>query len=50
MTVSNRVTLKENKMNFMNFINNAHYMGEGMLSIIIVMGVIILLTSLLKKL
>ena len=37
-------------MNFMNFLTNAHYMGEGMLSIFIVMGVIILITMLLKKL
>lgn len=37
-------------MNFMKFIENAHYMGEGMLSVLAVMGVIILITMLLKKL
>ena len=37
-------------MDFSRFIENAHYMGEGMLSIFAVMGVIILLTNLLKKL
>ena len=37
-------------MNLMNFITNAHYMGEGMLSIFAVMGVIILITVALKKL
>lgn len=36
-------------MNIMNFFTNAHYMLEGMLSIFIVMGVIILLTMLLRK-
>lgn len=38
-------------MNFqpMNFIKNLTYMGEGMLSIFIVIGAIILLTMLLNK-
>ncbi len=33
----------------MNFIKNAGYMGEGMLTIIIVMLVIIVVTALLNK-
>ena len=33
----------------MNFIKNATYMGEGMLTIIIVMLVIIAVTALLNK-
>lgn len=34
---------------FSNFIDNLHYMGKGMLGIIIVMGIIILVTVLLNK-
>ena len=33
----------------MNFIKNAGYMGEGMLTIIVVMGVIIIVTAILNK-
>lgn len=33
----------------MNFVKNATYMGEGMLTIIIVMLVIIVVTALLNK-
>lgn len=33
----------------MNFIYNLSYMGKGMLCIMIVMGVLIILTSLLNK-
>ena len=33
----------------MNFLNNAGYMGEGMLTIIVVMGVIIIVTAILNK-
>ena len=33
----------------MNFISNLSYMGKGMLCIMIVMGVLIILTSLLNK-
>lgn len=38
-------------MNFQpyNFVNNLVYMGEGMLGIFIVIGIIILLTMLLNK-
>jgi hypothetical protein len=38
-------------MNFqpMNFINSLGYMGQGMLSIFVVIGVIILITMLLNK-
>lgn len=36
-------------VNPMNFINNLHYMGKGMLSILIVIGIIILVTMLLNK-
>ncbi len=38
-------------MNFqpMNFIKNLSYMGEGMLGIFIVIGVIVLLTMILNK-
>ena len=36
--------------NPMNFVNNLYYMGVGMLSIFIVIGVIILATVLLNKL
>ncbi len=32
-----------------NFLKNAHYMGEGMLMIIIVMLVIIAVTAILNK-
>ena len=32
-----------------NFVDNLHYMGKGMLGILIVMGVIILVTVLLNK-
>ena len=35
--------------NPMNFVSNLYYMGVGMLTIIIVMGVIILATMLLNK-
>ena len=35
--------------NIMNFIANLKYMGIGMFAIIIVMGVIILATSILNK-
>ena len=35
--------------NLNNFLANAHYMGEGMLTIIIVMLVIIVVTALLNK-
>ncbi len=36
-------------INIMNFISNLYYMGVGMLAIIIVMGVIILATTILNK-
>lgn len=38
-------------MNFepMNFIKNLHYMGSGMLSILVVMGILILITLLLNR-
>lgn len=36
-------------MNPMEFLNNAHYMGEGMATIIIVMAVIIAVTAILNK-
>ncbi len=36
-------------MNYMEFVNNLHYMGSGMLCILIVMGVIIFVTALLNK-
>lgn len=36
-------------INPMNFIDNLYYMGIGMLSIFIVIGVIILITMLLNK-
>ena len=32
-----------------NFVENLHYMGKGMLGILIVMGAIILVTMLLNK-
>ena len=32
-----------------NFVENLHYMGKGMLGILIVMGVIIVVTVLLNK-
>lgn len=32
-----------------NFVDNLHYMGKGMLGIVIVMGAIILVTVLLNK-
>lgn len=35
-------------MDFNNFIENLPYMGKGMLGILIVMGVIILVTSMLN--
>ncbi len=37
-------------MNPLNFVSNLRYMGAGMLSIFIVIGVIILVTLLLNKL
>ena len=33
----------------MNFINNLHYMGKGMLGIMVVMGVVIGMVTLLNK-
>ena len=33
----------------MNFINNLHHMGKGMLGIIVVMGVVIVMVALLNK-
>ncbi len=38
-------------MNFepMNFIDNLYYMGSGMLSILVVIGILILITMLLNK-
>lgn len=36
-------------VNPMNFVKNLYYMGSGMLSILIVIGVIILVTMLLNK-
>ena len=33
----------------MNFINNLHYMGKGMLGIMVVMGVVIVMVTLLNK-
>lgn len=36
-------------INLMNFVDNLYYMGVGMLSIFIVIGVIIILTMLLNK-
>jgi len=38
-------------MNFnpMEFINNLHYMGKGMLGIFIVIGLIVILTMILNK-
>ena len=36
-------------VNFMNFINNIPYLVEGWLSIFVVMGIIIVLTTLLNK-
>ncbi len=32
-----------------NFVDNLHYMGKGMLGIVIVMGAIIVITVLLNK-
>ncbi len=37
------------QVNWMNFITNLRYMGVGMLSIFIVIGVIVLLTGVLNK-
>ncbi len=37
-------------MDFTKFADNLHYMGKGMLGILIVMGIIILVTVLLNKL
>ena len=37
-------------INPMAFVDNLYYMGEGMLSIMIVMGAIILITTALNKL
>ena len=37
------------QINWMNFITNLRYMGVGMLSIFIVIGVIVLLTGVLNK-
>jgi len=36
-------------INFSNFVNNLHYMGKGMLGILIVMGLIIITTVVLNK-
>lgn len=36
-------------INPMNFIHNLYYMGVGMLGIFVVMGVIILITTILNK-
>ena len=36
-------------INPMNFLNNMHYMGTGMLSIFLVIGVIILVTYIINK-
>ena len=36
-------------VNPQNFLNNMHYMGQGMLSIFIVIGVIIIVTYLVNK-
>ena len=36
-------------MDLNNFVKNLPYMGKGMLGILIVMGVIILVTTLLNK-
>ena len=36
-------------INLMNFVDNLYYMGVGLLSIFIVIGVIIILTMLLNK-
>jgi len=33
----------------MEFINNLHYMGKGMLGIFIVIGLIVILTMILNK-
>lgn len=37
-------------INPMNFINNMYYMGTGMISIFLVIGIIILVTYLINKL
>lgn len=37
------------QINWMNFISNLRYMGTGMLSIFIVIGVIVLLTGVLNR-
>ncbi|MBQ2816232.1 MAG: oxaloacetate decarboxylase [Clostridia bacterium] len=36
-------------INPMNFLNNMHYMGTGMLSIFLVIGVIIVVTYIINK-
>ncbi len=38
------------QINWMHFITNLRYMGVGMLSIFIVIGVIVLLTEVLNRL
>ncbi len=35
--------------NPMNFLNNMHYMGSGMISIFLVIGIIILVTFVINK-
>ena len=37
-------------INPMNFLNNMHYMGTGMISIFVVIGIIIIVTYLVNKL
>jgi len=36
-------------INPMNFINNLYYMGSGMLTIFVVIGVIVVVTMILNK-
>jgi len=36
-------------INPMNFLSNMHYMGTGMISIFVVIGIIILVTYLINK-
>lgn len=36
-------------INPMNFINNLYYMGSGMLTIFVVIGVIVVITMILNK-
>ena len=36
-------------INFMNFVDNLKYMASGMLGIFIVIGIIVIITTLLNK-